>query len=42
LIPNRRYARTREFDVATLIAFRLGCIAPIGKVADRLPVVDFG
>ena len=39
---NRRSARPREFDVATLIAFRLGCIAPIGKVDDCLPVVDFG
>ncbi len=39
---NRRSARRREFDVATLIAFRFGCIAPTGNVADRLPVVDFG
>ena len=38
---NRRSARPREFDVATLIAFRLGCIASIGKVDDCLPAVDF-
>ena len=39
---NRRSARPREFDVATLIAFRVGCIAPTGNLDGCLPTVDFG